>query len=265
MLIFGGIILDKVGVRITGFGAALIMVIGTAIQYWAISTGSLQGSSILGIKSQVFFASIGYATFAVGVEVAGITVTKVIYKWFQGKELALAMGLQVALARVGTAFALAFSVPIAKFTGMIDVSRSVLVGMIALCIGLLSFIVYVFMDKKLDRSIADANEDVDEEEFKISDIRNIVTNKGWWFIAILCVLFYSAVFPFLKYATDLMVNKFGVDIDLAGVIPSLLPFGTILLTPLFGNIYDRMGKGASIMIWGLCCCLLFIYCLPFRF
>jgi predicted MFS family arabinose efflux permease len=100
-------------------------------------------------------------------------------------------------------------------------------------------------------SIADAKpENVEEEEFKISDIRNIVTNKGWWFIAILCVLFYSAVFPFLKYATDLMVNKFGVALDVAGLIPSLLPFGTILLTPLFGNIYDRIGKGASIMIWG---------------
>jgi len=251
MLIFGGIILDKVGVRITGFGSVLIMVIGTVIQYWATSTGSLQGTTILGIKSQVFFASIGYATFAVGVEVAGITVTKVIYKWFQGKELALAMGLQVALARVGTAFALAFSVPIAKITGVANVSRSVLVGLIALCIGLLAYVVYIFMDKKLDQSIADAKpENVEEEEFKISDIRNIVTNKGWWFIAILCVLFYSAVFPFLKYATDLMVNKFGVALDVAGLIPSLLPFGTILLTPLFGNIYDRIGKGASIMIWG---------------
>lgn len=251
MLILGGIILDKAGIRITGFGSALIMVVGTAIQYWAVTATTLQGESILGIKAQVFWASIGYAIFAVGVEVAGITVTKVIYKWFQGRELALAMGLQVALARVGTAFALAFSVPIAKMTDVADVSRSVLVGLIALCIGLLAFVVYIFMDKRLDQSILDAaSGDSDEEEFKLSDIRKIVTNKGWWFIAILCVLFYSAVFPFLKYATDLMVNKFGVALDVAGIIPSLLPFGTILLTPLFGNVYDRVGKGASIMIWG---------------
>jgi len=107
------------------------------------------------------------------------------------------------------------------------------------------------MDKKLDASEVDASKPVVEEEaFKLSDIVMIVTNKGWWYIAILCVLFYSAVFPFLKYAADLMVNKFGVSEDLAGTIPSMLPFGTILLTPLFGSLYDRKGKGATIMMIG---------------
>jgi MFS family permease len=110
------------------------------------------------------------------------------------------------------------------------------------------------MDKKLDASQAefDKQNDIthDEEEFKISDIFNIITNRGWWYIAILCVLFYSAVFPFLKYAADLMVNKFGVPESLAGTIPAMLPFGTILLTPFFGNIYDRKGKGATIMLIG---------------
>jgi predicted MFS family arabinose efflux permease len=108
------------------------------------------------------------------------------------------------------------------------------------------------MDKKLDASEAnDVQAEIShEDEFKISDIGKILTNKGWWYIAILCVLFYSAVFPFLKYATDLMVNKFGVDQNIAGLIPMLLPFGNILLTPLFGGIYDRKGKGASIMIIG---------------
>jgi len=160
--------------------------------------------------------------------------------------------MQVALARVGTALALGFSVPIARATGIIDVSRPVLVSLVALCIGLISFLVYVVMDKKLDASEAtDLVEETDpEDEFKISDIGKILTNKGWWYIAILCVLFYSAVFPFLKYATDLMVNKFGVDQNIAGLIPMLLPFGNILLTPLFGGIYDRIGKGATIMIIG---------------
>ena len=251
MLIIGGIILDKLGVRITGLSAAIVMVIGTAIKFWAISTHSLDGQTILGMKAQVFWASIGYAIFAVGVEVAGITVSKIIVKWFKGKELALAMGLEMAMARIGTALALSLSVPIAKGFGIINVSRPILVALIALCIGLLSFIVYVFMDKKLDQSIADSEpEGEPEEEFKISDIVSIITNKGWWYIAILCVLFYSAVFPFLKYAADLMVNKYGVSEDLAGLIPALLPFGNILLTPVFGTIYDRKGKGASIMILG---------------
>lgn len=252
MLILGGIILDKLGIRITGLGATALMVIGTAIKYWAVSTHVLDGETIMGLNVQLFWACIGFAVFAVGVEVAGITVSKIIVKWFKGKEMATAMGMQVALARVGTAFALGFSVPIARALGVIDVSRPVLVALIGLCIGLIAFIVYMVMDKKLDASEAnDVQAEIShEDEFKISDIGKILTNKGWWYIAILCVLFYSAVFPFLKYATDLMVNKFGVDQNIAGLIPMLLPFGNILLTPLFGGIYDRKGKGASIMIIG---------------
>ncbi|MDD2548689.1 MAG: MFS transporter [Bacteroidales bacterium] len=256
MLIFGGIILDKMGVRFTGLGATIIMVVGTLIKYWAVSTTSLDDQiwNILWfeVKAQVFMAGFGYAIFGVGVEVAGITVSKIIVKWFKGKELALAMGLEMAMARIGTGLALATSVPIARSLG--HVSKPLLVALILLCIGLIAFIIYTFMDKKLDASQAAYdldNEVVDEEEsFKIKDILAIITNRGWWYIAILCVLFYSSVFPFLKYATDLMVNKFGVEESLAGFIPAVLPFGTILLTPLFGSIYDRKGKGASIMILG---------------
>jgi nitrate/nitrite transporter NarK len=253
MLIFGGIILDKLGIRITGFGATVFMVVGTAIKYWAVASTRLSGDVILGLNAQLFWACIGFAIFAVGVEVAGITVSKIIVKWFKGKELATAMGMQVAMARIGTAIALGFSVPIARATGIIDVSRPLLVALIALCIGLIVFVVYNLMDMKLDKSEVAANElnEADEEEdFKLSDIGKILNNKGWWYIAILCVLFYSAVFPFLKYATDLMVNKFGVDQNIAGMIPMLLPFGNILLTPLFGGIYDKKGKGATIMIIG---------------
>ncbi len=250
MLIIGGIILDKMGVRFTGLGAAIVMVVGTLIKYWAVSTHSLDGQMIFGIKSQVVIAGIGFAIFAVGVEVAGITVSKVIYKWFKGKELALAMGLEMATARLGTALALSTSVPIAKALGHIDVSRPILVCLIMLCIGLISFFMYTFMDKKLDASVSKEETKTDEDEFKLRDIVEIIGNKGFWYIAILCVLFYSAVFPFLKYAADLMVNKFGVEESLAGAIPALLPFGNILLTPLFGSIYDKKGKGASIMILG---------------
>lgn len=248
MLIIGGIILDKMGVRFTGKMATIVMVAGTAIKYWAISTHSLDGSELFGMKTQVVVAGLGFATFAVGVEVAGITVSKIIVKWFKGKELALAMGLEMATARMGTALALATSVPIAEAFG--KVSAPILVCLIMLCIGMIAFFVYSVMDKKLDRSIQDTGVADDEESFRLKDILYIVGNKGWWYIAILCVLFYSSVFPFLKYASDLMVNKFGINPSLAGTIPALLPFGTMLLTPLFGNMYDRKGKGASIMILG---------------
>ena len=252
MLIIGGIILDKKGVRFTGKMATITMVAGTAIKYWAISTHSLDGSHILGMKAQVVIAAVGYAIFGVGVEVAGITVSKIIVKWFKGKEMALAMGLEMASARVGTGLALFASYPLSKWLG--GVSKPVFLGLILLCIGLISFFLYTIQDRRLDASVAkNANENgsqEEEESFKIADILFIIRNRGWWYIAILCVLFYSAVFPFLKYASDLMVNKFSVDPLIAGSIPALLPFGTILLTPLFGNVYDRKGKGASIMVLG---------------
>ena len=252
MLILGGIILDKMGVRFTGIMSTTIMVLGTAIKFWAISTHSLDGQTLLGMKAQVVMAGLGFAIFGVGVETAGITVSKIIVKWFKGKELALAMGLEMATARIGTTMALVTSVPIARALG--GVSKPILVCLIMLCIGMISFIVYTFMDKKLDKSIADelkrSDSNESEESFSIKDILNIIRNRGWWYIALLCVLFYSAVFPFLKYASDLMVNKFGVDPELAGIIPGMLPFGTMILTPLFGNLYDRKGKGASIMILG---------------
>lgn len=248
MLLFGGLILDKMGVRFTGLTSSAIMVAGAVIKYWAISSESLMGKELFGISAPVMWASIGFALYAVGAEVTGITVTKIIVKWFKGKEMALAMGIQVALARIGTAMALIVTVPIAKNFNYIP--APVLLGAALLCIGFLSFMVYTIMDKKLDAEKSDTLSSEDEESFKLSDVKVILTNKGFWLIALLCVLFYSCVFPFLKYATDLMVNKFNVDIKIAGIIPGLLPFGTILLTPLFGGIYDKKGRGATIMIIG---------------
>lgn len=248
MLIFGGMILDKMGVRFTGLSSCILMVIGCAIKYSAIAglIGSPDGM-ILGIKSQVALASVGYALFGVGVEIAGITVSKIIVKWFKGKEMALAMGLEMATARIGTMLAMAVTVPFAKYFE--SVSAPVLLCLIMLCIGTISFMVYTVMDRKLDASMP-SQEEESEEPFRLSDVLLIVKNKGFWLIALLCVLFYSAVFPFLKYAADLMVNKYGVEEELAGLIPSLLPLGTLFLTPFFGNLYDRKGKGASIMMLG---------------
>ncbi len=268
-LIICGIILDKMGIRFSGMTAAVVMVGGAAIKYWAITTHALDGHSwhilFWTFPAQVWMAAFGYAVFGVGLEVAGITCSKVIVKWFKGHELALGMGLQLAIARMGTALALSTSVPIAKSFG--TVSAPLLICLIMLCIGLLAFFVYTLSDKKLDASLAKVRgttEKSSEEEFRLRDIGLIVGNRGWWYIAILCALFYSAVFPFLKYATSLMINKFGVSDNLAGLIPSLLPFGTILLTPFFGNLFDRKGKGATIMIVGALLIILvhFLFSIP---
>lgn len=263
MLLLGGLILDKMGVRFTGQLSASLMIIGAVIKYWGISSDALVGKELFGISAPVMWASIGYAIYAIGAEVTGITVTKIIVKWFKGKEMALAMGLQVALARVGTALALIITVPFAKYFQ--QVPAPVLLGVVLLCIGLVAFIGYTFMDRRLDKETSQDQSSEPEESFKLSDVKVILSNKGFWLIALLCVLFYSCVFPFLKYATDLMVNKFNVDIKLAGIIPGLLPFGTILLTPLFGGIYDKKGKGASIMILGAVILLLVhvIFTIPF--
>jgi len=259
MLIISGIILDKLGVRITGVGSCLLMIIGCGIKYYAISN-SFEGY-FLGIKTQVIIACIGFAIFALGSETTGITVTKVIVRWFKGKEIALAMGIQVAIARMGTGLAMATAIPLAdKFHSL---SAPILLGLAALCIGLVSYLVFCVMDTKLDKSIKGLDEEK-EEPFRVGDIKYIITNKGFWLIALLCVLFYSAVFPFLKYATSLMINKYNVDPEWAGNIPAILPFGTILLTPLFGIIYDIKGKGATIMMIGSAMLILihFLFSLP---
>lgn len=247
MLIIGGIILDKMGVRFTGLISCSLMIIGCAVKYYAVSYVSPDAGFILGIRTQVLVAALGYAIFAMGTEITGITVSKVIVKWFKGKEMALAMGLQVATARLGTMLALAITPLIAR---NFSISTPILIALIMLCIGMIAYIVYCVMDKKLDKEGQKTAPELAEEKFKLKDIGNIVTNHGFWLIAILCVLFYSAVFPFLKYASSLMVNKYGVEPELAGLIPSLLPFGNLLMTPLFGGIYDKYGKGATIMIIG---------------
>jgi MFS family permease len=253
MLIFAGLILDKMGVRFTGIGASLTMIVGTALQYIAIAEVFPMDGQILGFKTQIAVGALGFGIFGVGVEAAGITVSKIIVKWFKGKELALAMGLEMATARMGTALALALPLPMAKafgVEGIPNVSAPVMLGLGLLVAGFVAFIWYTFMDRKLEVSEGVKDEISEEDEFKISDILFIIKNKGFWLIAFLCVLFYSGVFPFLYFATDLMINKYGVSEKFAGAIPSLLPMGTILLTPFFGNLYDRKGKGATIMLIG---------------
>ncbi len=259
MLFFGGIILDKMGIRFTGIMSTALMLIGAALKYYAFSTDF--GTSAITIpvinqslSMQAAWASLGFAVFGVGAEITGITVSKIIVKWFEGKELAMALGLQVATARLGTAAALGISPIIAKsYAG--DPSAPVLVGLIVLIVGFLSYFVYVIMDKKEDEAMlaikgTSSQEQESDDGFKFSDISMIVRNRAFWLITLLCLMFYSAVFPFLKFATKLMIEKYQAPEEYAGLIPALLPFGTILLTPLFGSIYDRKGKGATLMIIG---------------
>ncbi len=266
MLFFGGLILDKMGVRFTGVLACICMAGGAFLKFYAIEFVSPEPTTYVNIpflglsqamvKNQVLVAALGFSIFGVGAELCGITVTKIIAKWFTGHGMALAMGIQVAMARLGTAAAIGCSAPIAH---SFKLSTPILFGTVCLIIGLLAFLVYCVMDRKLDKSVAamataetsTETATADEEEgFKLSDLKAIFVNPGFWLIVFLCLLFYSGVFPFLKFATKLMIAKYGIDPEFAGTIPAILPFGTIILTPVFGTVYDRIGRGATLMIIG---------------
>ena len=253
MLFFSGIILDKMGIRFTGVLSCSLMVLGTLIKYYAVTAGfpptAVTEFSLftihVSLPTSVALASLGFAVFGVGYEMTGITVSKAMVRWFTGHELALAMGLQLAMARFGTAAALSISAPVARhFT----LSTPLLLSLAFLIIGLLAFLVFCVMDRRLDQFTVDSLQLTDE--FHWSDIGTTLRSPGFWLITLFCVLFYSAVSPFLKFSTKLMVMKYGVDADLAGFFSSIAPFGTILMTPLFGLIYDRYGKGVTLVITG---------------
>lgn len=248
MLILVGILLDKIGVRISAILAASISVLGALIKWYAFKYIDPSLSlGFLNLKIQVAVAGLGYAIFGVGTEYAGITVSKIIVKWFKGKEMALAMGMEMAFARLGSFLAMAFApVIVSKFS----VPVNVLIGVLMLAFGLVLFIIYFFFDLKLEKQLSIHDEVSEEEKFKISDIKYIVTNSGFWYIALLCVLFYSAVFPVYKFGPDLAINKFSMNEKIAGTVVGLIPFFTIILTPILGYYYDKKGKGASIMFLG---------------
>ena len=223
-LIFAGIILDKLGVRFTALLSGTVMLVGAVIKWYAVSD-SFMGSGLetwftnnlnyipgfdeLGISpfyegmpASAKLAACGFMLFGCGVEMAGITVSRGIVKWFKGREMALAMGSEMALARLGVATCMIFSPVFAKLGGVVDVSRSVAFGVVLLLIALIMFIVYFFMDKRLDEQSGEAEEK--DDPFKISDLGQILTSSGFWLVALLCVLYYSAIFPFQKYAVNML-------------------------------------------------------------
>ena len=223
-LIFAGIILDKMGVRFTAVLSGAVMLIGAIIKWYAVSDafiGSgleqwftdnlnyIPGFDELGVSpfyegmpASAKFAACGFMIFGCGCEMAGITVSRGIVKWFKGREMALAMGSEMALARLGVATCMIFSPYFARLGGSISVSRSVAFGVVLMCIALIMFIVYFFMDKKLDGQTGEAEEK--DDPFKISDLGQILTSSGFWLVALLCVLYYSAIFPFQKYAVNML-------------------------------------------------------------
>lgn len=224
-LIFAGIILDKMGVRFTAVLSGVVMLVGGLIKFYAVSsnfigtgldqwfTNNLNWKvnipfikDILpfadGMPGSAKLAAIGFMIFGCGTEMAGITVSRGIVKWFKGRETALAMGSEMALARLGVATCMIFSPYFANLGGKVDVSRSVAFGVVLLCIGLIMFVTYFFMDKKLDSQTGEAEEA--EEPFKVKDIGKIFSSLGFWLVALLCVLYYSAIFPFQKYAVNML-------------------------------------------------------------
>ena len=223
-LIFAGIILDKMGVRFTAILSAGVMLVGALIKWFAVSE-SFMGSGLenwftnnlnyiplfdelgvspfyRGMPASAKLAACGFMIFGCGCEMAGITVSRGIVKWFKGREMALAMGSEMALARLGVATCMIFSPFFAKLGGHVDVSRSVAFGVVLLCIALIMTIVYFFMDKKLDAQTGEAEEK--DDPFKVSDIGKILSDGGFWIVALLCVLYYSAIFPFQKYAVNML-------------------------------------------------------------
>lgn len=261
MLIWGGLILDRFGIRFTGKLAAILMVVGTGLEYYAITVLAGNESLIFGYKTGVFVASAGYSIFGVGAEVAGITVSKIIAKWFRGKEMATAMGVQVALARIGSQAAYSVAIPLAR---NFSIDTPLLIGFVLLVGGLIAFFAFSVMDKKLDKQVEASAEDGGEDKFSFKDVKHILTNPGFWLIALLCVLFYYCVFPFQKFASELMVGKYGIDENVAGSIVGLPALGALILTPVFGGLVDKRGKAASIMMLGaaMLICVHFIYAIP---
>ena len=281
-LIFAGIILDKMGVRFTAVLSGVVMVLGAAINWYAV-TDLFDASSAKtfmdntlnlpqawwnvtpwydGMPASAKLSAIGFMIFGCGAEMAGITVSRGIVKWFTGHEMALAMSIEMAIARIGVAVVMLGS-PFLASINPISVSRPVAASLLLVCIGLICFISYGFMDKKLDAQGAEEEKD---DPFKVSDIGKILSLRMFWVVALLCVLYYSAIFPFQKYAINMLQCNLHFTAEQAGQVFFMFPLGAAAVTPFLGNFLDRKGKGASMLILGavlmIVCHLIFAFVVP---
>ncbi len=285
-LIFAGIILDKMGVRFTAVLSAAVMLVGACIKWYAVSEGFM-GSGLetwftnnlnyiplfdelgvspfyQGMPASAKFAASGFMIFGCGCEMAGITVSRGIVKWFKGREMAMAMGSEMALARLGVATCMIFSPFFARLGGVVSVSRSVAFGVVLMCIALIMTIVYFVMDKKLDAQTGEAEEK--DDPFKISDLGQILTSSGFWLVALLCVLYYSAIFPFQKYAVNMLqcnltlvapdANSFWATDTVTYIQYALMLF--VAGTGFASNFQEKTGKKYGLL--GLSVLGLITYC-----
>ena len=280
-LIIAGIILDKMGIRFTGTLSASLMVIGAVIKFYAVSDwfvgseldATLTSWQFMDLPGTALLACLGFMIFGCGCEMAGITVSRAIAKWFKGKEMAMAMGLEMAIARIGVfaIFTMSPAVANSEMFAFIPTSvvKPVFLCTVLLIVGLICFLVFNIMDKKFDKQLAAAGETeeaTNEEEFKIGDVKVILSSKIFWLVALLCVLYYSAIFPFQKYAVNMFENNLHLTAEEAASIFRWFPIGAALITPFLGGFLDKRGKGATMLILGailmISCHLVFALVLP---
>ena len=277
-LILAGIILDKMGVRFTGLLSASLMVIGAAIKFWGISWPEANTVEWLNawwpaMPGSAKLAMFGFMIFGCGCEMAGTTVSKILAKWFKGKEMALAMGLEMAIARLGVFAAMWFAPMLSErfaVDGVNSIVAPLLFASALLVIGLLNFFVFTIMDAKFDQqlvAIGEATAEKDpEDEFHVSDLKQILTSKMFWIIALLCVLYYSAIFPFQRFATNFLEETLSITNTEAAGLFKWFPILAMVLTPFLGAFIDYKGKGASMMLLGavimIACHCVFAFVLP---
>ena len=257
-LIFAGIILDKMGVRFTGLLSASLMVVGAVVKYVGVSDW-FQGTGMMtwldswwtSFPGSAKMAVLGFMIFGCGCEMAGTTVSKAIAKWFKGKEMAMAMGVEMSIGRLGV-FAAMWLSPLVSRSFTDTVGAPVLFGTLMLCIGLISYAVFCLMDRKFDVQLAAVNQsDTSKaDEFQVKDLGKIFSSKMFWIVSILCVLYYSGIFPFQKFATNYLEVTLDVPAEFAARLFSWFPILAMVLTPFLGLFLDRKGKGATMLLIG---------------
>ena len=250
-LIVCGMLLDKWGVRVTGSIFVGMMTAGAALVTFAITSG-------MSPKSSLSAAYVGCMLFGLGSEIAGVGVTRSIAKWFKGRNMAFAMGLQLAIARLGTALALILSPMLVKAKAegeiytLLETAKPAFFGLALLLLGTILWAVFVMMDARFDaqNGLTDRKERKEEDEFKFSDIFKVLSNKHFIMSALLCVFFYCSIISFKKFATSILIPRFDLPAESASLMVSLIPFSTVIFAPLFGSLVDRVGKGTRWMIAG---------------
>lgn len=255
-LIFAGIILDKMGVRFTAVLSGGLMVIGALIKVYALSDAFNDGGFGFSVLNSFWpamppsakLACLGFMVFGCGCEMGGVTVSRAIVKWFHGKEMALAMGIEMAIARLGVFAVFRLSPIIAERTG--GVQMPVIFSCLLLAIGLLFYLIYGILDRALDKEGGNTVVAEEEDPFRFSDLGKIFGNGVFWVVALLCVLYYSAIFPFQKFATEMLQQNLGLDAKTAAGIFSWFPIGAMVITPFLGAFLDFVGKGATMLIIG---------------